>query len=95
MSSWVQYTELNQKLETKDLEYQLDKRLKPKERKEDNRSRDLSPHTTRATKSAKMMSSRMKLTYEAIGVVVANNFQGIITIDDFSKLNDQSVEGIS
>ena len=93
--SRFEHVELNQKLETMIWKVNLDKRLKPKERKEDNRSRDLSPHTTRATKSAKMMSSRMKLTYEAVGVVVANNFQGIITIDDFSKLNDQSVEGIS
>ena len=36
----------------------------------------------------------MKLTDEAVGVVVDNYGQGLITIDDFSQMNDKSVEGL-
>ena len=36
----------------------------------------------------------MKLTDEAVGVVVANNSQGIITIDNFAQLNEKSTEGL-
>ena len=47
-----------------------------------------------ATRIAKVMFSRMKLTNEAVGVVVANDGQGLITIDYFAPLNDKSVEGL-
>ena len=40
------------------------------------------------------MLSRMKLTEEAVGVVVDKNGQGIVTNDDFTQLNEKSVEGI-
>ena len=46
------------------------------------------------TRSVKAMVSRMKLTDEAVGVVVANNSQGIITIDNFAQLNEKSTEGL-
>ena len=36
----------------------------------------------------------MKLTDEEVGVVVANDGQGLITIDDFAQLNEKSVEAI-
>ena len=36
----------------------------------------------------------MKLTEEAVGVVVDKNGQGIVTNDDFTQLNEKSVEGI-
>ena len=36
----------------------------------------------------------MNLTYEAVGVAVANNGQGLITIDYFAHLTEKSVEGI-
>ena len=38
------------------------------------------------------MLSRMKLVDEGVRFIVANNVQGLITIDDFSQLNDKSVE---
>ena len=38
------------------------------------------------------MLSRMNLTNEAVAVVVSNDGQGIIAIDDFSQLNEKSVE---
>ena len=41
------------------------------------------------------MLSIMKLIYEADVVVVANNGQGLITLDDSGQLNEKSVEGIS
>ena len=47
-----------------------------------------------ATRNMKSMLSIMKLTDESVGVVVANNGQGIITIDDFAQLNEKSVEGL-
>ena len=47
-----------------------------------------------ATRSVKAMLSIMKLTDESVGVVVANNGQGIITIDDFAQLNEKSVKGL-
>ena len=47
VTSWVEHTQLIHKLESKDPASQLDKRLKPKERKEDKNSRYPSPHTTR------------------------------------------------
>ena len=40
------------------------------------------------------MLSRMNMADEAVGVVVANNGQGLIKIDDFAQLNEKSVEGI-
>ena len=46
------------------------------------------------TRGAKAVLSRMNLKYEAVGVVVANNCQGIIKIDDFAQLNEKSVESI-
>ena len=39
------------------------------------------------TRSAKAMLYRMKLIYEVVGVIVANDGQGIITINYFSQLN--------
>ena len=47
-----------------------------------------------ATRSANTMSSIMKLTDEAVGVVVTNNGKEIITIDDFAQLNEKSVESL-
>ena len=35
------------------------------------------------------MLSIMNLKYEAVGAIVANNGQGIITIDDFTQLNEK------
>ena len=40
------------------------------------------------------MLSRMKLTDESVGVIVAKCGQGPIKIDDFAQLNEKSVEGI-
>ena len=40
------------------------------------------------------MISRLKPTGQADGVVVANDGQGLITIDDSSQLNDKYVEGL-
>ena len=40
------------------------------------------------------MLSRMKLTDETVCVVVANYGQGLITIDDFAQLNENSLEGL-
>ena len=40
------------------------------------------------------MFSIIKLTYEAVVLVVANNGQGIITIDYFAPLNEKSVESL-
>ena len=37
------------------------------------------------TISAKAMLTRMNMKDEGVGVVVANNDQGIITIDDFAQ----------
>ena len=45
------------------------------------------------TKSMKVILSQMKLIDEAAGVAVANNGQGLITIDDFSQLREKNVEG--
>ena len=36
----------------------------------------------------------MNLTDEAVGVIFDNDGQGIITIDDFSQLNEKYVEGL-
>ena len=47
--------------------------------------------TTRTTKA---MLYQMKLTDEAVGDFIANDGQGIITIDDFYKLNNKFVEGL-
>ena len=47
-----------------------------------------------AIMGANAMLSIMKLTDEAIGVVVAKDGQGIIIIDDFAQLNEKSVEGL-
>ena len=43
-----------------------------------------------ATKVAKAILSQMKLTDEAVGIVVGNDGQGLNTIDDFSHLNEKS-----
>ena len=40
------------------------------------------------------MLSRIKLTYEAVSAVVANDGHRIIGIDDVSQLNVKSVEGL-
>ena len=40
------------------------------------------------------MSPRTNVTDEAVGVLVAKNVQGIITIDYFAQLNYKSVEGL-
>ena len=47
-----------------------------------------------ATRSTKAILSKMNLKDEVFGVVVARNGQGLINIDDFTQLNDKSVEGI-
>ena len=47
-----------------------------------------------ATIGAKVMMSRMNLIEGAVAVFIANNGQGLITIDDFSQLNEKSVEGL-
>ena len=46
-----------------------------------------------ATRGAKSVLSRMDLKDEAVAVVVANNYQGLFTIDYFPQLNEKSVEG--
>ena len=46
------------------------------------------------TRSAKAMLSRMKLTYEAVGVFITNDGQGLIMIDDLVQLNEKYVEGL-
>ena len=40
------------------------------------------------------MLSIMKLANESVGVVIANDGQGIVTIDDFAQLDKESVEGL-
>ena len=40
------------------------------------------------------MLSRINMTDEAVGVVVANNVQGLITVDDFVQLNEKSLVGL-
>ena len=47
-----------------------------------------------ATKVAKAILSQMKLTDEAVGIVVGNDGQGLTTIDDFSHLNEKYVKGL-
>ena len=47
-----------------------------------------------ATRIAKAMLAYMNLTDEAVGIVVTNDGQGLITIDDFSELNEKSMEGL-
>ena len=42
----------------------------------------------------KTMLAQMMLIYEAVGVVIANDGRGLILIDDFSQLNEKSVEGL-
>ena len=46
------------------------------------------------TRSARAMLYRKKLTDEAIGVIIANDYQGIIKIDNFAQLNEKYVEGL-
>ena len=46
------------------------------------------------TRSDKAILSRMRLTNEPFGVVVANDGQGRITIDYFAQLNETYVEGL-
>ena len=46
------------------------------------------------TRTAKAVLSWMKLKYEAGGVVVNNDSQGLIMIDHLSQLNEESVEGL-
>ena len=43
---------------------------------------------------SKGILSRSNLTDEAVGVVIANDGKGLITIDDFDQLNDKYVEGL-
>ena len=38
--------------------------------------------------------SRMKLTDKAVAVAASNDGQGMIKIDDYSQLNEKSVEGL-
>ena len=40
------------------------------------------------------MLSRMKLEDETVDVVVANDGQGLVTIDEFAQLNEKYVEGL-
>ena len=40
------------------------------------------------------MLSKMKLKDKAVSIVVSNNGLGIITINDFSHLNEKSMEGL-
>ena len=47
-----------------------------------------------AARGAKAMISIIKLKEEGVGVVVAIDGQGLITIDDFAQLNQKYVEGI-
>ena len=47
-----------------------------------------------ATRGAKVIMSRMKLTDKSVAGVVPKYGQGIITIDHFYQLNEKSVEGI-
>ena len=47
-----------------------------------------------ATRGTKAILLILKLKDEAVGVVVANNGQGLITIDDFAQLYEKSVEGL-
>ena len=49
---------------------------------------------TITTRSAKAMLSWMKLIDKAFGVIISNDGQGIITIDDFTQLNEKSVESL-
>ena len=46
------------------------------------------------TRSVKAMLSRMRLTDEDVGVVVANDGQELITIDDIYQFNEKSLEGL-
>ena len=43
----VEHKEVNQKLETRIRKVKLDKRLKPKGKNKDHKSKDPSPHTTK------------------------------------------------
>ena len=47
-----------------------------------------------ATRSTKEILDWVKLTDKYVGVVVANDGQGLITIGDFSQLNNKSVKGL-
>ena len=47
-----------------------------------------------ATRSTKEILYWMKLTDKYVGVVVANDGQGLIKIGDFSQLNNKSVKGL-
>ena len=47
-----------------------------------------------STRGAKVILSRMKLADESSGVIVDNGGQGLITIHDFSQLNEKFVEGL-
>ena len=47
-----------------------------------------------ATRNKKAVLAQMKLTDEAVGVIISNYGQGLITIFYFSQLNDKSLEGI-
>ena len=40
------------------------------------------------------MLPQMKLTNKDVGVVIAKDGQGLITIDDFTQLNEKYVEGL-
>ena len=47
-----------------------------------------------ATRSAKLMLSWMNLTDEAGCLIISNDGQGLITIDDFSQLNEKFLDGL-
>ena len=47
-----------------------------------------------ATRNEKSILDRMKLIDEYVGAIVSNDVQGIIMIDNFSQLNNESVENI-
>ena len=47
-----------------------------------------------ATSGEKAVLYIMNLTDEAVGVVVSNDGQGLITIEYFAQLNEKSVAGI-
>ena len=47
-----------------------------------------------ANRNEKTMLSWKNLTYESVGVIVANDGQGLIIIDDFDQFIEKYVEGI-
>ena len=47
-----------------------------------------------ATRNMMTVLAQMNLIYESVGVIIANDGQGIITIDDIAQLNEKYVEVI-